>query len=51
MDVLTRELKFIDSTAVSLLKDNHIPLRVININTSGNLRRLLTGEDVGTLIS
>jgi uridylate kinase len=51
MDVLTRELKFIDSTAVSLLKDNHIPLRVININTNGNLRRLLTGEDVGTLIS
>lgn len=50
MDVLTRELKVIDSTAISLLKDNHIPLRVIDLNRSGNLRRVVMGEDVGTLI-
>jgi uridylate kinase len=51
LDVLTRELRVIDSTAISLLKDNNIPLRVIDLNRSGNLRRVVMGEDVGTLIS
>jgi len=51
MDILTRELRVIDSTAVSLLKDNDIPLRVIDIHARGNLRRVVQGEDVGTLIS
>jgi uridylate kinase len=50
MDVLTKELKFIDSTAISLLKDNHIPLRVIDLNCRGNLIRAVQGEDVGTLV-
>ncbi|HKK21301.1 MAG TPA: UMP kinase [candidate division Zixibacteria bacterium] len=51
LDVLTKELRVIDSTAISLLKENHIPLRVIDLNRSGNLRRVVMGEDVGTLIS
>ncbi len=51
MDVLTKELKVLDSTAVSLLKDNNIPLRVINLNESGNLKRVVMGEEIGTLIS
>jgi len=34
-----------------LLKDNHIPIRVIDIHTKGNLMRVMRGEDVGTLIS
>jgi uridylate kinase len=51
MEVLTRELKVIDSTAVSLLKDNHIPLRVVDLNVPGNLKRVVLGENVGTLIS
>ena len=51
MDVLTRELKVMDSTAVSLLKDNNIPVRVLDINTPGILCRVVNGEDVGTLIS
>ncbi len=51
MDVLTRELKVIDSTAVSLLKDNNIPLRVVDLNCSGNLKRAVMGENVGTLIT
>ncbi len=51
MDLLTRELRVMDATAVSLLKDNRIPALVININKPGNLRRALTGEQVGTLIS
>ncbi len=51
MDVLTKELKVIDSTAISLLKDNKIPVRVIDLNTPGNLKRAVMGEQVGTLIS
>jgi uridylate kinase len=51
MDVLTRELKVIDSTAISLLKDNQIPVRVIALNTPGNLMKVVLGEEVGTLIS
>jgi uridylate kinase len=51
LDVLTRELKVIDSTAISLLKDNKIPLRVIDLNVAGNLQRVVAGEDVGTLVS
>jgi len=51
MDVLTKELRVIDSTAISLLKDNEIPVRVIDLNTPGNLMRVVLGEAVGTLIS
>ncbi|HVP07296.1 MAG TPA: UMP kinase [Candidatus Acidoferrum sp.] len=51
MDVLTKELRVIDSTAISLLKDNCIPVRVIDLNNPGNLKRAVMGENVGTLIS
>ena len=51
MDVLVKELKVIDSTAISLLKDNEIPIRVIDLNVPGNLKRVVMGEEVGTLIS
>jgi len=51
MDVLTRKLKVIDSTAVSLLMENNIPVRVIDLNKPGNLKRAVLGEEVGTLIS
>ncbi|RKX29153.1 MAG: UMP kinase [Candidatus Zixiibacteriota bacterium] len=50
MEVLTRELKVIDSTAISLLKENNIPLRVVSLSQSGTLRRVVLGEDVGTLV-
>ncbi len=51
MDVLTQDLKVMDSTAISLLKDYHIPVRVVDIGIEGVLKRVVTGEDVGTLIS
>jgi len=50
MDVLTRELRVLDSTAVSLLKDNNIPVRVIDLNKEGNLMRAVCGDQVGTII-
>jgi uridylate kinase len=51
MEVLTKELRVMDSTAISLLKDNRIPVRVVDINRAGNLTRVALGEQVGTLIS
>ena len=50
-EVLTRELKVIDATAISLLMENKIPLRVIALTDPGNLKRAIQGESVGTLIS
>jgi uridylate kinase len=51
MELLTKELKVMDATAVSLLKENSIPVLVLNMNKPGNLVRALKGEAVGTLIS
>lgn len=51
MDLLTQELKVMDATAVSLLKDNKIRVLVINMNKPGNLLRAVRGEHVGTIIT
>jgi len=51
MEVLTKELKVMDLTAISLLKDTNIPVRVVDLNRPGNLKRVVLGENVGTLIS
>ena len=50
MDVLTKELRVMDLTAISLLKDNRIPVRVVDISSPSVLRRVVTGENVGSLI-
>jgi uridylate kinase len=51
LDVLTRGLKVIDATAISLLMENKIPLRVIALSKPGNLKRAVQGESVGTIVS
>jgi uridylate kinase len=51
MDVLTKELRVMDLTAISLLKDNNIPVRIVNINTPHILYKVVTGENVGSTIS
>jgi uridylate kinase len=50
MQVLERQLKVMDMTAISLAMDNHLPLAVFNLNAAGNIRRVVCGENVGTLI-
>jgi uridylate kinase len=50
LDVLKRELKVMDATAISLCKDNRLPIIVYNLRQSGNLRRIVTGEPVGTIV-
>jgi len=51
MEFLERELRVMDSTAVSLCKDNNLSIVVFNIGQPGNIRRIVLGEDVGSLIS
>ncbi len=48
LDILTRGLKVMDSTAISLCMDNRLPLIVFNVGTHGNLLRVVQGEPVGT---
>jgi uridylate kinase len=48
LDILTRGLKVMDSTAISLCMDNRLPLIVFNVGTRGNLLRIVQGEPVGT---
>jgi uridylate kinase len=50
MDVLQKELKVMDATAVSLCMDNDMPLVVFDLTRPGNVMRVVMGEDVGTLV-
>lgn len=50
MDVLQKELAVMDSTALSLCKDNNLPIIVFNISKPGNIVKALQGEQVGTTI-
>jgi len=50
MDVLKNELHVMDSTAISLSKDNQIPIVVFDMNAPGNLVKALKGEPIGTVI-
>jgi uridylate kinase len=51
MDVLQQGLKVMDATAISLCKDNNLPIVIFNLNRPGNIRRVVTGEKVGSLVS
>lgn len=49
-EVITRRLRVMDLTAILLCQDHGLPLRVFNMNKQGALKRIVMGEDVGTLI-
>jgi len=49
-DVLKKNLKIMDQSAISLCKENNIPIIVLNIFKQGNITKAICGEDVGTLI-
>jgi uridylate kinase len=51
LDVLRRDLKVMDMTAITLCRENHLPILVFNMNRPGNLQRLILGEPVGTYVS
>ena len=50
IDVLNRSLQVMDSTAVSLCMDNGLPILVFNMLQSGNIKRAVVGEKIGTLV-
>jgi uridylate kinase len=49
--VLTDKLNVMDATAIVMCRDNRLPLRVFNLNNSGDLTRIVKGEDVGTTVT
>jgi uridylate kinase len=51
MDALNMRVKVLDSTAISLCMDNHLPIIVLNLWEEGSLLRAVLGEGVGTIIS
>ena len=51
MEVLSRRLKVMDLTAISLCMENKLPIIVFNLLKKGNLKRILTGEKIGTKVS
>jgi uridylate kinase len=51
LDVLSKGLKVMDATAISLCRDNNLPIIIFNLNNHGNIRRVVLGEKVGSLVS
>jgi uridylate kinase len=50
MDILNQDLKVMDATAISLCRDNRLPLIVFNVGVRGNLVKIVNGELVGTVV-
>jgi uridylate kinase len=51
MEVLEKQLRVMDMTAISLAMDNQLPLAVFKLKDKGNIRRVVCGENIGTLIN
>ncbi|HOE79516.1 MAG TPA: UMP kinase [Smithellaceae bacterium] len=50
IDVLTKNLKVMDSTAITLCRDNSLPIVVFNMQKKGNIRSVICGKEIGTYI-
>jgi uridylate kinase len=51
LSILNKNLKVMDSTAITLCMDNNLPLIVFNLKEAGNLKRLVQGDKLGTLVT
>ena len=49
-EIYTRGLKVMDLTATTLCKENHLPIIVFDMDTVGNMKKVLSGENIGTLV-
>ncbi len=49
-EVYNRGLKVMDLTATALCKENHLPIVVFDMDTPGNLLKVISGENIGTLV-
>ena len=50
-DVLKKGLKVMDTTAFTLSQENHLPIVVFDMNTRGNLLKVVAGENIGTTVN
>jgi uridylate kinase len=50
LEVLEKQLKVMDATAISLCMDNRLPIVVFNLRTPGNMKRVIMGEPIGTTV-
>jgi len=50
LDVLKKGLQVMDSTATSLCMDNDLPILVFDLTSSGNIQRVVCGEQIGTIV-
>jgi uridylate kinase len=50
IDVLRKGLSIMDSTAISLCMDNNLPIMVFNLRGKGNIRKIIEGKKIGTLV-
>ncbi len=51
IDVLQKNLKVMDATAISLCMDNNLPIIVFNLTVPGNIKKIVSGEELGTLVT
>ncbi len=51
IDVLKRKLKVMDSTAISMCMDHNLPIVVFNLKQEGNIKKVVLGEPIGTMVS
>jgi uridylate kinase len=51
LQVLERQLKVMDATAISLCMDNKLPIVVFNLRETGSIRRVVLGDPIGTTVS
>ncbi len=50
IDVLKKGLQVMDATATSLCMDNSLPIIIFNVTTPGNIKRVVLGEEIGTIV-
>jgi uridylate kinase len=51
IDVLQKDLKVMDATAISLCMDNNLPIIIFNLTVPGNIKKIILGEEIGTLVT
>ncbi|MBN2395014.1 MAG: UMP kinase, partial [Candidatus Atribacteria bacterium] len=50
IDFLTKQLKIMDATSISLCMENKVPVIVFNFNSPGNIKKVVLGEQIGTIV-
>jgi uridylate kinase len=50
VDVLKKNLRVMDATAVSMCRENNLPIVVFDLTKDGNIKRVVLGEKIGTII-